>query len=308
MNIPSTLEKSSTLAKHIQLPPPPWGEISTGFSPTPMEVLGGEFAIMTNLKGRYLTAVAGGGKTTDVIHTDAISPRAWEKFKFWVDSATRQYYAFQTISGNFITAVNAGGLTSDTIHSNATEVSGWQMFKLLPQSPWPNIAIQTLRGFFLTAVGGGGHNSGDTIHTDAVSALEWEQFNIFRSSDFGTGSTYGIQAWGGPVIGFFLTASLGGNQPGPDNAILWGGTVVPFWLSWTLLKQNDGTYALQTASGYVLTANGGGLPGNGFRTDTETDHIGNWEKFTLVDNGDFTAYIKTYAGTYLTGAPSPITK
>src|SRR5438876_8259515 len=101
------MENSRTVVEHIPLPPPPW-EISTGIAPTPMEAMGGEFAIQTHLKGRYLTAVGGGGKSTDVIHTDAIQPRAWENFKFWVDSATRQYYAIQTVNGHFITANNAG--------------------------------------------------------------------------------------------------------------------------------------------------------------------------------------------------------
>jgi hypothetical protein len=102
------------------------------------------------------------------------------------------------------------------------------------------------------------------------------------------------------VLNPWLTAAAGGRQPGPTNALTSGGSAVPYWLSWTPLKQDNGTYAFQTASGGILTANGGGLPGEGFRTDTETDQIGNWEKFTLVDNGDFTAYIKTDAATYLT--------
>jgi hypothetical protein len=72
-----------------------------------------------------------------------------------------------------------------------------------------------------------------------------------------------------------------------------------------LLKQDDGTYAFQTASGRVLTANGGGVPGAGFRTDTEVDQIGDWEKFTLEDNGDFTAHIKTHAGTYVSPGATP---
>jgi hypothetical protein len=298
------MENSSTLMGYIPMPHPPW-EISTGVAPTPMEALGGEFAVQTQLKGRYLTAVNGGGKTTDVIHTDAIQPRGWEKFKFWVDSATRQYYAFQTVNSHFITANNAGGLTTNTILSTATAITGWEMFKLLPQSPFPSYAIQTLRGFFLTAVGGGGHSSGDTIHTDAVKAAEWEKYNIFRCSDFGTGSTYGIQAWGGNVLGPFLTATAGGRSSGAEALTTAGGA--PFEISWTLLKQGGGTYAFQTASGGILTANGGGLLGEGFRTDTEPDQIGDWEKFTLVDNGDFTAYIKTYAGTYLISTGEPAT-
>src|ERR1700730_4404134 len=31
--------------------------------------------------GHYLTAVGGGGRTTDVIHTDAVRVGSWERFK-----------------------------------------------------------------------------------------------------------------------------------------------------------------------------------------------------------------------------------
>jgi len=300
--MPSKVERT-------RLPPPPWN-ISRSDAPAPMEQLGGQFAIQTDLKFNYLTAVGGGGRTTDVIHTDAIYPRAWEEFRFWVDTATGQYYAFQTETGNFITAVDAGGRITDTIHSDARVISTWEMFQLLPQSALPNFAIQTLRGFFLTAVGGGGHNSGDTIHTDALQALEWERFNIFRRLDFGTESTYGIMAAFNPknpgLLGGWLTAADGGGLSSGDTIFFGAGA--PFWMYWTLLKQDDGTYAFQTASGRVLTANDGGLPGAGFRTDTAPDLIGNFEKFTIMDNGEnsnFTALIKTYSGTYLTVGPDP---
>jgi hypothetical protein len=283
-----------------------------------MDALGGEFKIHTHefLKpdginhGPFpLIAVGGGGRTTDVIHTHSQQgdPEAWQKFKFWADSATRQYYAFQTANGNFITANEGGGRITNTIFSVATDVRAWEMFKLLPQSPFSCWAIQTLKGYFLTAVGGGGHpnsadDGSDTIHTDALNVAEWERFDIWRGSDFGTGSTYAIHAI--TVTSGLLTATAGGRLSGLTGGwpplVLDGGP--PFWISWTLLKQSDGTYAFQTASGGILTANGGGLPGEGFRTDTETDQIGNWEKFTLVDNGDFTAYIKTHAGTYLSSS------
>ena len=302
------VKNSRIVAEHAHLPARPW-EILTLDVPAPMEQLGGQFAIRTDLKGRYLTAVGGGGRTTDVIHTDAIDPRAWEEFKFWVDSVTHKQYAFQTVTGNFITAVDAGGRITDTIHSDATVISTWEMFQLLPQTALPRFAIQTLRGFFLTAVGGGGHNSGDTIHTDALKALKWEQFNIVRRLDFGTGSTYGIFAAYNPknqqTFGNWLCAAGGGGLPSGTNTIfLW--ITWPLWMYWTLLKQDDGTYALQTISGNVLTANAGGLPGAGFRTDTSPMDIGNFEKFTIEDNGEgsnFTALIKTYSGTYLGWGP-----
>jgi hypothetical protein len=277
-----------------------------------MDALGGEFVILTHKRQRPLTAVGGGGRTTDVINTNGHppweiqpgdDPVAWQKFKFWTDSATAQYYAFQTVDGHFITANQGGGRITNTISSNATEVRGWEMFRLLPQPIWGRWAIQTLKGYFLTALGGGGHTNaetdGDTIHTDALQVLDWELFNIFRSGDFGTGSTYFIQDASHPSGGSgYLTAMAGGGlPPNPSQPPLTSYGGIPYWMSFTLLKQADGTYALQTGSGGILTALVGGLPGAGFRTDTPT--IGNWEKFTLVDHGDFTAYIKTHAGTYL---------
>jgi hypothetical protein len=272
-----------------------------------MKPLVGRFAIQTDLKLDFITVVDGGGKITDVIHTDAFDPRAWEQFTFWADSATGQWFAFQTETGNFITAVDAGGRITDTIHSDATIVSTWEMFHLLRQSAFPNFAIQTLRGFFLTATGGGGHNSGDTIHTDALQALEWERFRLLRRLDFGTGSTYALQVWpnpNNPVSPFgpgpYLSASNGG---GPGSEFLAEGGA-SFQMSWTLLKQDDGTYAFQSASGKVLTAVDGGLPGPNpqFTIDTPPDQIGNFEKFTIIDNGvgsNFTSIVKTFSGTYL---------
>jgi hypothetical protein len=185
------MSTSSFLRENTSLPPAPW-EITEGVASTPMEPLSGSFALATNLRGRYLTAVGGGGRTTDVIHTDSRHLQAWERFRLWVDSATRQYYALQTVNGYFITANNAGGLKVNAIDSTATSVGSWEMFKLM-QVPFPAYAIQTLRGFFLTAVGGGGQDSGDTIHTDSVKAAEWEYFNLFRSADFGTESTYALK-------------------------------------------------------------------------------------------------------------------
>jgi hypothetical protein len=293
---------------------PPWGGVNTIFTPPSMDALAGEFSIMTDPsvdKGRFLTAVKGGGQTTDVIHTDAIFPQAWETFRFSVDSATGQFYAFQTVNGELISANDGGGLTANTIFTTATSVGplGWELFSLVPQFAPFDFAIQTVRGFFLTAVGGGGHNSGDTIHTDALKADTWERFVLFRRGDMGTGSTYGIiNSGSGNVVGLgaWLVAVYGGGQSGPDHVLSDIGAV-PYWISWTLLNQDDGTYAFQTSSGNVLTANGGGIPGEGFRTDKLPYQIGDWEKFTLVDDGYFTAFIKTHVGTFISDVYDPNT-
>ena len=75
-------------------------------------------------KGRYLTAVGGGGRTTDVLHTDAVQARSWEKFTL-VDSgdgSSTIRYGIQTKTGNYLTAVGGGGRVTDVMHSDATQL------------------------------------------------------------------------------------------------------------------------------------------------------------------------------------------
>jgi hypothetical protein len=72
--------------------------------------------------------VGGGGRTTDVIHSDATNLLGWEKFSF--DSLGYGVYAIQTTDGHYLTAVGAGGRTTDTIHSDATRVGSWEKFRV----------------------------------------------------------------------------------------------------------------------------------------------------------------------------------
>jgi hypothetical protein len=125
-----------------------------------MTQLAGQFAIQTVLKATYLTAVDGGGQTTNAIYTNVwqtVGPN--EKFTLWVSG--NPYYAFQTANGSYLTAVNGGGLTTNAVETAPKQLNAWALFKLVPSynaadsPPFP-VAIQTLRGFFLTAVGGGG--------------------------------------------------------------------------------------------------------------------------------------------------------
>jgi hypothetical protein len=126
---------------------------------------------------------------------------------------------------------------------------------------------------------------------------------FFDHKRFGTGSTYGIQIWGGnasdeEALRGWLFANVGGGNPGPGALWLTEEGEIDE-ISWTLLKQSDGTYAMQTANGTVLTAIDGGAPGAGFRSDTAVDAIGDAERFALIDNGDLTVCIRTSVGTYI---------
>lgn len=126
--------------------------------------------------GRYVTAVGGGGRTTDVLHTDATRIGNWEKFTL-IDSGDGTpliHYGIKTFNGHYLTAVGGGGRITDTIHSDATQLQAWEKFTLIPLG-YNYYAIQTLSGNYVTAVGGGGRIA-DVIHTDATMVGNWEKF------------------------------------------------------------------------------------------------------------------------------------
>jgi hypothetical protein len=128
--------------------------------------------------GHYLTAVGGGGRTTDVIHTDATRIGAWEKFTL-VDSgdgASNIHYGVRTVNGHYLTAVGGGGRITDVIHSDATQLQAWEKLTMVSLGP-DFYAIQTIDGHYLTAVNSGGLIT-DTIHSDATRIGSWEKFRL----------------------------------------------------------------------------------------------------------------------------------
>lgn len=128
--------------------------------------------------GRYLTAVGGGGRTTDVIHSDATKKRSWEMFTLEdsCDGDSIISYGLKTVKGYYLTAVGGGGRITDVIHSDATQLRAWEKFKTISLGGgW--FALQTISGNYVTAVGGGGRIT-DVLHTDATQIGNWEKFKI----------------------------------------------------------------------------------------------------------------------------------
>jgi hypothetical protein len=82
--------------------------------------------VFQTVNGHYLTAVGGGGRTTDVIHSDATHLLGWEMFT--LNSLGGGVYDIQTLDGHYVTAVGGGGRTTDTIHTDATRVGAWEKF------------------------------------------------------------------------------------------------------------------------------------------------------------------------------------
>lgn len=133
-------------------------------------------SIMT-YNGHYLTAVGGGGRTTDVIHSDATLVGSWEKFTL-VDPGEGApiRYGVRTTNGHYLTVVGGGGRITDVIHSDATQVLAWEKLTMIGLGSGV-YGIQTIDGHYLTAVGGGGRIT-DVIHSDATTIRSWEQFRL----------------------------------------------------------------------------------------------------------------------------------
>jgi hypothetical protein len=131
--------------------------------------------IQTNT-GNYLTAVGGGGRTTDVLHTDATRASSWEKFVLIDIGEGSSQYGIRTKTGHYLTAVDGGGRISDVFHSDATQLLDWE--KITLQSLGGGLyALKTVTGNYITAVGGGGRTS-DVLHTDATKVGAWEKFRL----------------------------------------------------------------------------------------------------------------------------------
>jgi hypothetical protein len=137
--------------------------------------------------GNYVTAVGGGGRELDTLHTNATQIGSWERFA--LVPAGNGMVAIQTVDGHYLTALSGGGLTDDmpgtsAIHTDATRIQAWEEFTLVPLNngkPF-GYAIRTINGHYLTAVEGGGQTTTPQGHiimdTIATSVNNWEQFQV----------------------------------------------------------------------------------------------------------------------------------
>jgi hypothetical protein len=281
--------------------------------------LPGEFAFRTK-KGFYLTAVTGGGRSdAPTIITQATTGGPWEKFRIVVADPSINAFdkSFQTATGNYVTAVNGGGMTSDALHTDATQIRGWEQFRMndlsLLNSGATYYELYTIGKRDVTAVGAGGQFE-DAIHTDATNVGTWEEFRPVKCGDLGSGFEYFIIPNVVPADGWALTAPSGGGLVNDAVATGYGG-----WPEsrFKLMRQSDGTYALQTSNGsnFVTALGGGGevqvyihcdpgFPGacidgisDIFHTDA-TQVLG-WEKFKITDLGDCKYTIQTMKGFFV---------
>ena len=130
--------------------------------------------------GHFLTAVDGGGHTTNAIQSDRTVASTWEKFAL-VPAGDNVHVGLRTSNGNWLTAVGGGGqANADAIHTDATVLSTWEEFSI---SALPTL-IQVVNGDLLTAVDGGGRTT-EAVHTNATLSNfgSWEEFQLACTHD-----------------------------------------------------------------------------------------------------------------------------
>ena len=172
----------------------------------------GGLSTIGTFNGHFLTALGGGGKTSNAFHTDATVASTWEAF--WVlksgDLGSGYRYAIRPAGTggpnevvNFLTAFGGGGRSGFQDGEPAvTHFRGLgtdSQFTLIRLDDG-SYALQTSNGInYVTAVGGGGIANGDNLHTDATRIQAWEKFKIADKGD----GTYTIQT----VSGFYLAVN-----------------------------------------------------------------------------------------------------
>jgi hypothetical protein len=171
----------------------------------PAPIGGGAFTIQTS-NGNFVTAVGGGQRRTDVLHTDAMRASTWESFyvsKCGDLGSGFSYGIRSNGSGSFLSAAGGGGQTHGAITANSGALTGLGRFTLV-QEPDGLYALRTTNGVnFVTAVNGGGLVQGsatpDILQTDRPQVQAWEKFRIVDDGS----CNYTIQT----VSGYYLATN-----------------------------------------------------------------------------------------------------
>jgi hypothetical protein len=272
----------------------------------------GEFAIKAYLQNTPFTARDGGRHSTDAVITvpSVLGPNQ----RFRLASVQPDYTTIQTSGGYYMSAVGGLGGSPNTTQGVQTELTTPQrdiaLFRIDGPSAGGTFTMKTYDGHYLTALGGGGKAT-DAFHTDATKASSWEYFYFLKCGDLGSGYQYAIRPTGtGNIPGkgdfvSYLTALGGGGRTSQAMTAFSG---LQAGSRFKLIKQNDGTYALQTSSGnYVTAVNGGGLA-SGDNLHTDARQVQAWEKFKIVERPPNCSYtIQTVSGFYLAVGPGSST-
>lgn len=282
-----------------------------GVAPNPPAFGGlpGEFTIRTYLKNTPLSARDGGHHSIDAVITIPSVIGPYQRFK--LASVQPDFTTIQTAGGYYVSATGGYGNGYDATQALQTELRTPQndiaLFRLDGPSAQGLMTIKTYSGNFLTALGGGGKATA-AFHTDATKANTWEYFWVLKCGDLGSGYTYAIRptGTGGPgTVVKFLTANGGGGRTSQAMTAFSG---LSNSSKFKLIRQGDGSYALQTSNrvNYVTAVGGGGLAHGTATADnlqTNRTQVQAWEQFKIVEQPNCAYTIQTVSGFYLGVAP-----
>lgn len=270
---------------------------AVGTSNTPPSVIGafelfnlwtiptGQFAFQTS-GGNFITAVGGGGRTTDVIHTDALGIDAWEAFQIVPTDPNGFSVAIRTKSYNLLTAVDGGGQTSNAIRSDATAARTWETFFIrkwgAPGSGYQYVIVDADTNQAIAARDGGGQTQ-NTIQfygsgVPGLSSIDpsWTLFTFLLQSN----GSYALQTLNGNYVTAVNSGGLDYGTTNTDN-IHTDATVINTWEQFRFIPSDDGTFLIQTFDGHYLGKRtfGGSAEGE---YSTDISDPGSAKKFWLV--------------------------
>jgi hypothetical protein len=244
-----------------------------------------QYYFIQTYSGNFLTAVGGGGRITDVFHTDATQPLDWEKFRFGPPSGVG-WGTIQTVKGNYVTALGGGGKAEDAFHTDAVQLNPaptWEWYivqKCSDLGSDTEYAIYQLGGVLWNAVGGGGQ-----VKNAIVPGL-WKNGARFKFIRQGDGS-YALQTPNG--INYVTAIQGGGLASGTatwDNLVT-DRTQVQAWEKFKVVDDGHCMYTIQTVSGFYIGIGGYGNASISTRISdpNAASQIGYTAKFRLMPYG-----------------------
>jgi hypothetical protein len=211
-----------------------------------------QFAFQT-FDNHYVTAVDGGGRTSDVIHTDATQIQAWEEFGLEPVDPSHTILSIRTATGNFMTAVGLGGKVTDAIHTDAVQVQDWEKFKIGHVgdlgSGYRYYIVPDAPGVPMCARNGGNQTQKAFVLSLGVNP-QWGSLKLDRTDD----GFYTIQVLDGHYVTAVNGGGLSAGTPDADN-MQTNRTTALGWEKFQFIYADNGYYHIQTMTGYYLIAN-----------------------------------------------------
>jgi hypothetical protein len=223
--------------------------------------------IQTTL-GDLLTANGGGGRTTDVLRTDATQPRDWEKFKFGGLYRDNGLQTIQTVKGYYLTAVGGGGKAANfAFHTDAVNVnvrSTWELFLVQKCGDLGTNYSYVIFPHITPGgqVGGGwvgrlvsAAKRGGLVKNALVPGGPREgEFTFIRQGD----GSYALRTANG--INYVTAIQGGGLAHGTSDwdTLVTDRTQVQAWERFKVVDVGNCIYTIQTVSGYYVGVDAGG--------------------------------------------------